>query len=365
MSNPASDPPPAPPPAAGNAPAGDAASASPFPAYPLSWYYHCSAAELRRGPVTRDICGRRLVAFRTTGGRLAVLAAKCAHLGADLGYGCVRGEAIRCPFHHWEYDADGACVRVPGEPTIPAFARQQAFPAAERHGHVFVFNAPEALFPLPFHPGVAPDELLCGQPYAVDLDCPWYMVGANAFDAQHFRGAHDRELRGEPWVERPGPFARRAGARFGVVGGSLQDRLTRLLAGDEVDLAITDHAGNFLLATATFRRTRTYGMVVTMPLPGERVRVRVFVLKRRGENPLARALIDPPSLAVRRLFINRFLSSDIVNLDGVRYDPARLVAGDRILAEYFRWLAVVAWGRPAPPEQEEAPAGRGTERAPC
>jgi phenylpropionate dioxygenase-like ring-hydroxylating dioxygenase large terminal subunit len=336
-----------PPPDTRSAAAAGADPAAAFPEYPVSWYYFASAAELRRGPVSREIAGRRLVAFRTAGGRLAILAARCAHLGADLGFGCVRGEAIRCPFHHWEYDADGVCRRVPGETEVPAFARQAVHPAAERHGHVYVFLGPEPLFPLPFYPDVTPDEVICGRPYTVDLDCPWYMVGANAFDAQHFRGAHDRELRGEPWVECPGPFARRAGARFGVVGDSLQDRLTRLLAGDEVELAITDHAGNFLLATATFRRTRTYGMVVTMPLPGRRVRVRVFVMKRRSGQPLARVLIDPLSLAVRRQFINRFLGSDIVNLQGVDYDPARLVSGDRILAEYFRWLAVASRGQTA------------------
>jgi phenylpropionate dioxygenase-like ring-hydroxylating dioxygenase large terminal subunit len=138
---------------------------------------------------------------------------------------------------------------------------------AERHGFVFVFNGAEPLFPLPFYDGVAPDELACGQPFEAELACPWFMVGANAFDAQHFRGSHDRELRGEPVVECPTPYSRRARARFGVVGDSLQDRLTRLLAGDEAALSITDYCGNFLLATATFRRAKTYGMVATTPHP--------------------------------------------------------------------------------------------------
>jgi phenylpropionate dioxygenase-like ring-hydroxylating dioxygenase large terminal subunit len=316
-----------------------------FATYPVSWYFFCSRAELDRGPVSRDLFGRRLVVFRTATGRIAALDARCSHLGADLGCGRVMGETIRCPFHHWEYGPDGRCSRIPASAEIPDFAQQRSFPVQERHGYIYVFNGPEPLFPLPFYPGTVPADLICGRPYTVDLACPWFMIGANAFDAQHFRGAHDREMRSEPVVECPSPYSRRASARFGVVGHSWQDRLTRLLAGDVVDLAITDHGGNFLLATATFRRTRTYGMVVTTPLANDRVRVHVFVLKRRSRHPLAQYLIDPLSLAVRRRFINQFLSSDINNLTGVAYNPSRLIDADRIMADYFQWLAVISHGR--------------------
>jgi len=324
--------------------------------YPRSWYFFCAVPELEHGPVSRDLFGQRLVVFRTDSGRIAALEARCSHLAADLGCGRVVGEAIRCPFHHWEYGIDGKCTHIPASHEIPGFAKQQNFPVQERHGYLYVFNGPQALFPLPFYPGVEPAELICGKPFVVELGCPWFMIGANAFDAQHFRGAHDRELRSEPQVECPTPFSRRASARFGVVGDSLQDRLTRWLAGNVVDLSITDYGGNFLLATATFQRTRTYGMIVTTPLAESRVLVRVFVMKRRSSNALARLLLDRLSLAVRRKFINEFLSSDIANLGGVGYDPSRLIGADQIMAEYFQWLAAVSHGQPQPVRTSTRPS---------
>lgn len=330
---------------ASEAPTEQAPPSTSFPAYPVSWYFFGTVAELRTGPVSRDMFGQRLVAFRTSRGRLAVLEARCSHLGADLGCGRVVGEALQCPFHHWEYGADGRCTHIPASPEIPEFACQRSFPVAERHGCVFVFNRSEALFPLPFYPGVAPEDLLCGKPYEAILTCPWYMVGANAFDSQHFRGSHDRKLLNEPVIDCPSAFARRATARFGVVGNSLQDRLTRLLAGDEVTLSITDYCGNLMLATATFRRTCTYGMVATLPLPDGRVSVRVLVMMRRSRTVLGRLLLDRLSLAIRRKFVNSFLSSDIVSLAGVRYNPSRLITEDRIMVEYFQWLATVSHGR--------------------
>src|SRR5262245_19652127 len=99
-----------------------------FPAYPVSWYVFCASRDLRRGPTSRDLCGRRMVAYRTDGGRACVLDAHCSHLGADLGRGCVVGEAIRCPFHHWEYGPDGECTRIPVTSEIPTTARQAAYP---------------------------------------------------------------------------------------------------------------------------------------------------------------------------------------------------------------------------------------------
>lgn len=313
-----------------------------FPSFPVSWYFFGAATELRRGPVTRELFGQRLVAFRTASGRLAVLDARCSHLGTDLGRGCVVGEAIRCPYHHWEFGPDGRCSNIPASAEIPAFARQRSFPVAERHGNVFVFNARAPLFPLPFYPGLTPEELRCSQPDEVTLECPWYMIGANAFDLQHFRASHDRQLLGEPTIDCPTDYSRRASARFAVSGNSLQDRLTRLLAGNEVTISITDYCGNMMFATATFRRARSYGLVVTQPLDGGRVLVRVLVMKRRSRGLIGRLLYDRLSLAIRRIFFRNFLAADAERLAGVRYNPARLIAADRNLAEYFQWLAGVS-----------------------
>jgi hypothetical protein len=86
-------------------------------------------------------------------------------------------------------------------------------------------------------------------------------------------------------------------------------------------------------------------MVATLPLPDGRVSVRVLVMMRRSRTVLGRLLLDRLSLAIRRKFVNGFLSSDIVSLAGVRYNPSRLIAEDRIMVEYFQWLATVSHGR--------------------
>jgi nitrite reductase/ring-hydroxylating ferredoxin subunit len=328
-----------------------------FPAYPSSWYLFCHSKELGNGPVSKDILGRRLVAFRTDQGRVALLDARCSHLGADLGRGRVIGDRIQCPFHNWEYGPDGRCTNIPITPDIPAHARQVCFPVVERHRLVFFFNAPEPQFPLPFFPDARPEDFIPGKPFGTVLDCPWFMVGANAFDLQHFRAAHDRMLVGEPVVDCPATFARRATARFTVSGDSLQDHITRWFAGDVVEMSITDWCGNLMFATATFRRTRSYGMVVTEPLPAGGVAVRIIVFVPRSTHHLGRVFRDLPNLWIRRLFIKRFLSSDAARLDGVRYNPQGLISFDKDLAGYFQWLAAVASGVPIAQAFEAPRAG--------
>jgi aminopyrrolnitrin oxygenase len=312
-----------------------------FPSFPVSWYLFGSTCEVNDSIQSREIFGRRVVVFRTETGKWVAMDARCSHLGSDLAHGCVIGERIQCPYHHWEYDISGHCAHIPAQLDIPAFARQRTFPVQERHGYLFVFNAPEPLFPLPFYEGCDPAEMTASQCMEQTLDCAWYLVGSNAFDLQHFKASHDRRLINTSTIEVLTPFSRRASARFSVSGNSLQDKLTRALAGNEVELSITDYCGNMLLAVATFRRTRSYGLVATEPLSGNRVRVRIIAFVPRSRNVILRALLDRVSASIRHEAICRFLSADGLRLNGASYNPQRFIEADRHLVEYFRWLAEV------------------------
>jgi phenylpropionate dioxygenase-like ring-hydroxylating dioxygenase large terminal subunit len=192
-----------------------------FASAPASWYYVGNKSELAHGPSRFELPGgQRYVAFPASGGSVSVLGARCSHMNADLASGCVRDGRIVCPLHGWEYAGDGHCVRIPATPNVPAFARQPSFPVAECGGLIYFFNRPEARFPLPFFPGRSQTELLAAEPFEFDVDVPWYLVGANGFDVQHFNCAHDRTLLGEPVIDSPHPFAWRMKATFRVTGHS-------------------------------------------------------------------------------------------------------------------------------------------------
>ena len=202
-----------------------------FAQYPASWYLFGASRELARGPVSKTMLGRQLVAFRGKSGALAVMDARCSHMGADLGCGRIDGDAVVCPYHNWRYGADGICTSAPGVAQPPRFARQRAFPAVERHGYVFFFNGPEPLFPLPFFFGENADDYAAGRAFSYVADCPWFVNSAHAFDRQHFDAVHDRRLLAPPEIDCPAPFARRNRYRAEVLGRTPLDRVLRLGAG--------------------------------------------------------------------------------------------------------------------------------------
>ncbi len=65
-------------------------------------------------PVT--LRGKPYVLFRDDAGALGLIGRHCPHRGADLCYGRLEDNGLRCPFHGWHFDRTGQCVEQPAEP---------------------------------------------------------------------------------------------------------------------------------------------------------------------------------------------------------------------------------------------------------
>jgi phthalate 4,5-dioxygenase len=88
------------------------------------------------------LLGQDLVLFRDDAGRYGLLDRDCPHRGADLAYGRLEDGGLRCLFHGWLFDVDGACRETPAEPegsTLCRHVRQRSYPVQERGGIVFAY----------------------------------------------------------------------------------------------------------------------------------------------------------------------------------------------------------------------------------
>src|SRR5437868_8159587 len=85
--------------------------AAPIPdRYARGWHCLGLARDYKDGkPHTLSIFGTRLIAFQGEDKRVHVLDGYCPHMGADLSKGCIEGNAVVCPFHHWKWGSDGMC----------------------------------------------------------------------------------------------------------------------------------------------------------------------------------------------------------------------------------------------------------------
>jgi nitrite reductase/ring-hydroxylating ferredoxin subunit len=109
------------------------------------WFCLGRSSDVRAGSVVRQrFQASEVVVARTEGGRAFLADAYCPHLGAHLGHGgVVCGEVLRCPFHHFDFDATGACVATPYGHEPPAGARLATWPCIDRDGFLLVFWDPD------------------------------------------------------------------------------------------------------------------------------------------------------------------------------------------------------------------------------
>jgi aminopyrrolnitrin oxygenase len=322
-----------------------------LPPAPAGWTFFCRERDLKRGPVACTYLDRRLVAFQTASGRAGILNARCQHLGADLARGRVVNECLECPYHHWQYAVDGQCKHLPQSTDVPSFARQKSYPVAIRNGLVFLWNGPRALYPLPFFEGLDPEKSVCAGPMTIDLDCPWYIVGANSFDSQHLYSVHERVLQEPPQVRNLGDFALESQTVAKVDGRSWYDRFVRLTAGNVSAMTATNWSGSLIFVRVKLKRAATYGMVSLRPMGEGRVLVHVFAFLERSNFVSMRKTWDVLRTAVRLYLIGQFLRDDAVRLRGIRPGTVNLIEADQDLGCYFQWLARTANGLPAKGER--------------
>ncbi|MBU6427923.1 MAG: aromatic ring-hydroxylating dioxygenase subunit alpha [Cyanobacteria bacterium REEB65] len=106
------------------------------------WYVAAESNELASKPLPRDLCGDKLVLFRSADGKAAALRDRCAHRGVALSGGNLSRGCLRCPYHGWKYDETGHCVEIPanlpGDP-IPSGATIPAFPVIEQDGYIWIW----------------------------------------------------------------------------------------------------------------------------------------------------------------------------------------------------------------------------------
>ncbi|PCH79996.1 MAG: ring-hydroxylating oxygenase subunit alpha [Hyphomicrobiales bacterium] len=96
----------------------------------------------KRPVVPVKLLGEDLVLFRDSEGELGLIGRSCPHRGADLSFGRLEDNGLRCSFHGWHFDRNGQCVEQPGEPEgsrMCEMIKTIAYPVVEKNGIVFAF----------------------------------------------------------------------------------------------------------------------------------------------------------------------------------------------------------------------------------
>ncbi|NIE63533.1 Rieske 2Fe-2S domain-containing protein [Burkholderia sp. Ax-1719] len=157
------------------------------------WFPVVRSADLAK-PQSATLLGERLVVWRTASGQAVVQDARCPHRGADFALGKVHGESIACPYHGWQFAADGGkCSHIPSledQCKIPPNAAIHTYPVIERFAHVWtVLDAPATELYDPAHWRELELDWLAATP----LESPTGVAVAieNFRDVAHFPFVHE------------------------------------------------------------------------------------------------------------------------------------------------------------------------------
>lgn len=96
---------------------------------------------LKKGQIlSKKFMGEEIVLFRLQDGTACASSAFCPHLGAHLAYGgTIQDNCIRCPFHEFDFDANGTCVKTGYATKPPPKARLQMYKLREKNGMILLW----------------------------------------------------------------------------------------------------------------------------------------------------------------------------------------------------------------------------------
>jgi phthalate 4,5-dioxygenase oxygenase subunit len=172
------------------------------------WHPACLSEELPEAdgaPVRVRLLGQDLIAFRDCSGAVGLVDAFCPHRRAPMFFGRNEEGGLRCVYHGWKFDRDGACVDMPSEPPDSLFktkVRIASYPCHEAGGIVWTYLGPRdrmgpaASIPPP------PDYEFCRAPathrYATKnlQRCNWLQALEGGLDSGHATIMH-AENRGD------------------------------------------------------------------------------------------------------------------------------------------------------------------------
>jgi 5,5'-dehydrodivanillate O-demethylase len=140
--------------------------------------------------------GEDLVLFRSLSGQYGLIQRRCPHRNADLAFGFVEQDGLRCAYHGWEFGSNGQCLHQPFEEIVDADARLRrkttvkAYEVREKAGMLWAYMGPAPAPELPdwelfnFKNGFA-------QAVFAELPCNWFQCQENSIDPIHFEWTHN------------------------------------------------------------------------------------------------------------------------------------------------------------------------------
>lgn len=160
------------------------------------WHPICAVSQMKnRDTLPVKLLGEDLVLYRDLSGTIGLIAARCPHRGMSLVYGIPEKCGLRCAYHGWLFDENGACIEQPYEDTENPEGRFKdkivtpAYEVAELGGMFFGYLGPDPVPVLPPWDLFVMDGVMREVCFAV-VPCNWLQIMENSLDPVHVEWLH-------------------------------------------------------------------------------------------------------------------------------------------------------------------------------
>ncbi len=161
-----------------------------------AWYVGAWDHKVGRVMRRRIILGEPVAFFRREDGVPVALEDRCCHRQAPLSLGKLVGNTVECPYHGLQFDATGACVKVPSQDRIPASARVKSYPVVERNHWIWIWMGD----PAKADPALIEDFHWMDDPHwgfggsSLHVEANYLLLVENLLDTTHLPFLHPESL---------------------------------------------------------------------------------------------------------------------------------------------------------------------------
>ncbi len=173
------------------------------PVFRRFWYPVIPMTDLADGPKPFQLLGEKIVLWLDANGNPVAVQDRCCHRTAQLSLGSVVNGCIKCPYHGWQFNGEGACVQVPQskDGAISPSYKVKAYACQSRYGYAWVCLA-DPLVDIPDIVEAADPEFRVIPEFYEPWNCAGLRVMENEFDLAHPTFVHPTTFGSE---EHPTP----------------------------------------------------------------------------------------------------------------------------------------------------------------
>jgi phenylpropionate dioxygenase-like ring-hydroxylating dioxygenase large terminal subunit len=157
------------------------------------WYPVMPLQQLSEHPQPFTLLGQPIALWLDAEGNPAAVRDRCCHRTAQLSKGKIVDGNIACPYHGWQFNAQGTCVQVPqiADSPVPASYRVDSYHCAARYGYAWVCLG-EPLVDIPHLPEAFDPSFRLIQEFYEPWGCAGLRVMENEFDTAHPTFVHTK-----------------------------------------------------------------------------------------------------------------------------------------------------------------------------